>query len=44
MALLAWLDGGGQVNATCKVGDVSGCAALMSAAVRGHERVVDLLL
>ena len=43
-ALLAWLDSGGQVNATCRMGDVSGVTALMLAAQEGHERVVELLL
>ena len=43
-ALLAWLDSGGQVNATHRVGDVHGITALMHAAHQGHERVVDLLL
>jgi len=43
-ALLAWLDSGGQVNATCRMGDVSGVTALMLAAVGGHERAVELLL
>ena len=43
-ALLAWLDSGGRVNATCGAGDVGGSTALMLAAHNGQERVVELLL
>ena len=43
-ALLAWLESGGRVNATCGVDDVSGVTALILAADSGHERVVELLL
>ena len=43
-ALLAWLDSDGQVNATRREGDVSCITALIFAARRGHERVVELLL
>ena len=43
-ALLAWLDSGGRINATCAVDDVSGVTALILAADSGHERVVELLL
>ena len=43
-ALLAWLDSGGRVNATCGT-DVSGVTVLMLSAQGGHERVaVELLL
>ena len=45
VALRAWLESGGQVNATCVVGDMNGGGtALMIAARYGHERVVELLL
>ena len=43
-ALLAWLESGGQVNATRGVRDVSGVSVLMTAAGHGHERLVELLL
>ena len=43
-ALLAWLDSGGQVNATCRKGAVSSITALLVAAGNGQERVVDLLI
>ena len=45
-AVLAWLDSGGRVNATCAVDedDVSGVTALMLAAGNGHEPSVELLL
>ena len=43
-AALAWLDGGGRVDATCERGQASGITLLMAAASRGHERVVELLL
>ena len=43
-AVLAWLDSGGRVNATCRVAGVSGVTALMLAAGSGHERVVELLI
>jgi len=43
-AVLAWLDGGGRVDATYERGDVSGITLLMGAAYDGHERLVDLLL
>ena len=43
-AVLAWLDCGGRVNATCGEGEMSGVTVLMLAAGNGHERVVDLLL
>ena len=39
-AVLAWVDGGGQVNAF----DSAGFTLLQVAASNGHERVVDLLL
>ena len=43
-AVLAWLDGGGRVDATYERGGVSGLTLLMGAARYGHERVVELLL
>ena len=43
-AVLAWLDSGGRVNATCGEGEMSGVTVLMLAAGNGHERVVELLL
>ena len=43
-AVLAWLDGGGRVDATYERGEVSGLTLLMGAACNGHERVVELLL
>ena len=43
-AVLAWLDCGGQVNATFGEGEMSGVTVLMLAACNGRERVVDLLL
>ena len=42
--MLAWLEGGGPVDATCERGQASGITLLMAAASRGHERVVELLL
>ena len=43
-AVLAWLDRGGQADATCKRRGVNGITLLMVAARRGHERLVELLL
>ena len=43
-AVLAWLEGGGRVNATYERGEVSGLTLLIGAARYGHERLVDLLL
>lgn len=43
-AVLAWLGGGGEVNATFKEGSVSGLTLLMLAAEDGAVEVVDLLL
>ncbi len=43
-ALLAWLDGGGRVDATFTREGVSGLTLLMGAAGHGQERVVKLLL
>ena len=43
-AVLAWLEGGGRVDATYERGEVSGITLLMGAANNGHERVVELLL
>ena len=43
-AVLAWLEGGGRVDATYERGEASGLTLLMGAAVHGHERVVELLL
>ena len=40
-ALLAWLESGGRVNASCKLG---GETPLGAAAASGHERVVEPLL
>ena len=37
-AVLAWLEGGGRVNATYERGGVSGMTLLMRAAGAGHER------
>ena len=42
--LLAWLAGGGRVDATYERGGVSGITLLMFAAIHGHERMVELLL
>ena len=44
-AVLAWLDGGGQADATYEGGhNVSGITLLMGAANKGQARVVELLL
>ena len=43
-AVLAWLEGGGRVDATYERDGVSGVTLLMGAAHKGHERVVELLL
>ena len=43
-AVLAWLDGGGWIDATHEGGDVGGVTLLMLSANNGRERVVDLLL
>ena len=43
-AILAWLEGGGRVNASGQLGGQSGATVLIHAAYGGHERVVDLLL
>ena len=43
-AVLAWLEGGGRVDATYERGGVSGLTVLILAAANGHERVVELLL
>ena len=42
--MLAWLEGGGRVDATYERGEVSGITLLMGAANYRHERVVELLL
>ena len=46
-AVLAWLDGGGQADATYAYNNQIGqseLSLLMAAASQGHERVVELLL
>ena len=43
-AVLAWLDGGGWVDATYQRGQASGLTLLIGAAAHGHERVVELLI
>ncbi|EOD41873.1 hypothetical protein EMIHUDRAFT_431850 [Emiliania huxleyi CCMP1516] len=43
-ALLAWLDGGGRVDANFTLRGCERCTLLMTAARQGHERVVELLL
>ena len=42
--MLAWLEGGGRVEATYERGGVSGLTLLMLAAKNSHERVVELLM
>ena len=43
-AVLAWLEGGGGVNATYERDGVTGLTLLVGAVMYGHERLVDLLL
>ena len=42
--VLAWLDGGGRVNATIADGPVSGVTLLMLASAHGRDRLVEALL
>ena len=42
-AVLAWLDCGGRINATCEEGEMSGVTVLMLAAMYGHDDVARLI-